>query len=60
MNESTPFVEICVTTEARIDIEFGSIVVVAITGPKIGALNQATGMTLNLACVNLETAGHRE
>ena len=51
MNESTPLVEICVTTSSSFARD---LVVTAITGPKSGALNQATGKTTN-RCSQVES-----
>ena len=43
VNESTPDIEICVSTESALD---GNVTVTAVTGMKSGATNQATGKSL--------------
>ena len=50
VNESTPDVEICITTSSSLGRD---VVVTAETGPKRGAANQATGKRLEVYFNNL-------
>ena len=57
VNESTPTVEICISTNSLLEV---NVVVTVVTETKSGVINQATGTVCLASCGQLNTFGSHQ